>query len=223
MLITLMLFIDFRKAFDLVESHLLLRKLHHLGFSQNALELIKHYFTDRSQYVNYNNHASNKSDLHLGVPQGSILGPLFFSLFINDLALYMTGLNKKLFADDTTLYRSAKDCSILVNDFQFHKKPLTNINFNKLDLNWSKTFFMFIKNKKCKYPSFIDVDGSNISVVNSFKLLGVTLDDKLTFNDFINTTKKSVNTKLYSIKRLFYLSTSVKIQFFKTFILPYFN
>ena len=205
-----------------LNTPLLLRKLQHLGFNQNAIDLIKNYFTDRNQYVNYDNYTSTKSNVNLGVPQGSILGPLFFSLFINDLALYMTELKKKLFADDTTFYRSAKDSPTLINEFQHHIKPLLEwCSFNKLDLNWSKTFFMFIKNKRFKYPNSIDVYGNNIIVVNSFKLLGVTLDDKLTFNDFVNITKKSVNTKLYSIRRLFYLANSVKIQFFKTFILPY--
>ena len=85
-LINLLLFIDFRKAFDLIDSRLLLRKLFHYGFDTSALNLIANYFTDRFQTVKFNNKKSNLMSLNLGVPQGSVLGPLFFLLFINNLA-----------------------------------------------------------------------------------------------------------------------------------------
>jgi hypothetical protein len=88
---------------------------------------------------------------------------------------------------------------------------------------------MFVTNKRINLPKEIavckDINGTDIqvSVVNSFKLLGVTIDNKLNFSDHVSIVKKIVNRKLFSIKRLFYLCTSVKIHFFKTFILPYFD
>jgi hypothetical protein len=88
---------------------------------------------------------------------------------------------------------------------------------------------MFVTNKRIKLPKEIavckDINGKDIqvSVVNNFKLLGVTIDNKLNFSDHVSNVKKIVNRKLFSIKRLFYLCTSVKIHFFKTFILPYFD
>ena len=76
-LVSLLLFIDFRKAFDLVDSNLLLRKLHHYGFDTHACDLIRNYFLNRSQIVKYENAFSDKKSTDLGTPQGSILGPLF--------------------------------------------------------------------------------------------------------------------------------------------------
>ena len=223
-LVTLLLFIDFRKAFDLVDPKLLLFKLKLIGFKKNALDLIENYFDGRTQQVIYNNAKSNKTTVRLGVPQGSILGPLLFTIFINDLALSIRNMNKKLFADDTSIYKSMDDKDKIINEFEKSIKTLLEwCDFKKLDLNWSKTFFMFIKNKRINYPTSIRICGIDIKVVDSFQLLGVNIDSKLTFNNFISKTKKSVNCKLYSIKRLFYLSYSVKIQFFKTFIVPYFN
>ena len=223
-LVSLLLFIDFRKAFDLVDSNLLLRKLHHYGFDTHACDLIRNYFLNRSQIVKYENAFSDKKSTDLGTPQGSILGPLFFTLFINDLPFKIRNLRKKLFADDTTLYISNRDVNVLINEFKKAILPLLEwCTFNRMDINWSKTFFMFIKNKKFSYPNEIIINDCNVQVVDSFKLLGVTLDAKLNFSLFVSSTKKLVNAKLYSIKRLFYLSFNVKIQFFKTFIMPYFN
>ena len=137
----------------------------------------------------------------------------------------------KLFADDTTLGDADKDLNTLVNRFVEKLKVLLEwCKFNKLDINWSKTYFMFVTNKRVKLPKEIRVGTKfennkivdiNVSVVTSFKLLGVTLDNKLTFLEHCSNIKKIVNKKLYSIKRLFFLCTSVKIHFFKTFILPY--
>jgi len=222
-LINLLLFIDFRKAFDLVDSRLLLRKLFHYGFDTSALNLIANYFTDRFQTVKFNNKKSNLMSINLGVPQGSVLGPLFFLLFINDLA-FILELYCKMFADDTTLLDADSQLDILISRFKKRLEPLIDwCKFNKLDLNWSKTFFMFITNKRAKLPSEIEVDGNLIKTVDNFKLLGVTLDNKLNFSTHCSNLKKIINRKMYSIKRLFYLATSVKIQFFKTFILPYFD
>jgi hypothetical protein len=82
---------------------------------------------------------------------------------------------------------------------------------------------MFVTNKRVTLPKTVILSGCQVEVVNSFKLLGVTIDNKLQFTDYVSLVCKSINTKLYSIKRLFYLATSVKIQFFKSFILPYFD
>ena len=115
--IALLLFIDFRKAFDLVDANKLLLKLFHLGFDNNAIELIANYFKDRSQVVKLNNKLSSTLPIKLGVPQGSILGPLFFLLFINDLP-FLIDLTCKLFADDTTLYCYGQNPSVLISNFK---------------------------------------------------------------------------------------------------------
>ena len=132
-----------------------------------------------------------------------------------------------MFADDTTLYSSDENVERLIGHFK--AKTLVLIEWckmNRLDLNWSKTFFMFITSKRSQsvgLPKTIKIDGVDIQVVQSFKLLGVTLDTKLSFSKYANDIKLIAIRKMYSIKRLFFLSMSVKIQFLKSFILPYFD
>ena len=224
-LIAILLFIDFRKAFDLVDSKLLLLKLFHYGFDNDALALIENYFRDRQQQVKYRGTSSLFADIKLGVPQGSVLGPLFFLIFINDLP-FLLELLCKLFADDTTLYLLGDNLESLISKFKDNLKPMLDwCKFNKLDINWDKTYFMFVTNKRLgkKTPTVIPIDNSQVKVVENFKLLGVTIDNKLNFEKYSRDLRLSVNKKLYSIKRLFFLCTSVKIQFLKTFILPYFD
>jgi len=82
---------------------------------------------------------------------------------------------------------------------------------------------MFVTNKRIKAPKDIQIGNSRIQVVDNFKLLGVTIDNQLKFDMFTSEIRNTIVKKMYSIKKLFYLSTSVKIQFFKTFLLPYFD
>jgi hypothetical protein len=96
---------------------------------------------------------------------------------------------------------------------------------NRMDVNWSKTFIMIIKpsHMKISIPSEITCETTTISTVNNFKLLGVELSCNLDFSNFVSKICMLVNRKLYSIKRLFFLSNSVKLQFVKAFCLPYFD
>jgi hypothetical protein len=224
-LIALLLFIDFKKAFDLVDSDLLIKKLFHYGFSNDSLDLIKNYFFNRQQKVKVKDSFSDLLLNLLGVPQGSVLGPLFFIIFINDLAFLLKDLMTKLFADDTTLIDTHDNMDILITKFKKKLEILINwCKFNKLDINWAKTDFMFVTNKRIKAPKEIEISaGISVRVVEQFKLLGVTIDNKLNFETYASMIKKSVNRKLYSIKRLFYLCQSVKLQFFKSFIMPHFD
>lgn len=114
--------------------------------------------------------------------------------------------------------------NVLIDDFKKQLTPFKDwCKYNRLDVNWEKTFIMFVSNKRIKYPTSIQIEDKQVKVVDQFKLLGVTIDNKLNFLNYVSTLKNSIIKKLYSIKRLFYLSFKVKLQFFKTFIMPYFD
>ena len=108
-----------------------------------------------------------------------------------------------LFADDTTLSQANENVPKLISTF---KRGLRSLNIwcenNRLDINWNKTFAMFITNKHVILPTVIEFNGKKIEVVKSFKLLGVTIDNKLNFSKYVGELRKNVNKRLFSIRRL---------------------
>ena len=113
---TISVFLDLSKAFDTVNHNILLRKLEFYGIRGIALEWFKHYLTGRKQYVLYNNTQSSKQYITCGVPQGSVLGPLLFLVYINDIPNCLKYSKSIVFADDTTIFASCKNMNTLYNN-----------------------------------------------------------------------------------------------------------
>ena len=224
--IGMFLFVDFKSVFNVVHPFLLLYKLEHAyGFDKAALRLLRDYVSERTQAVKIGDAFSDKCGIDLDVPQGSSLGPLLFLIFINDLPFFLEYFLSVLFADDTTLSVESNVFDSLLTCFNISTVQLLEwCKFNLIDINWHKTKIMFVTNKrKITLPASIEIDGHCVEVVSVFKLLGVLIDNKLSFTQHVCSVKNSVNKRLYSFKRLFYLPLSVKLQFLKTFILPIFD
>ena len=122
---TLGIFIDLRQAFDTVDHHLLLQKLELYGIKNNNLKWFQSYLSNRKQFIKSNNESKNLEIIRCGIPQGSILGPLLFLIFVNDLQKSTKFLDPIMFADDTNLFYSNKDANTL---FKIANEELNGIN-----------------------------------------------------------------------------------------------
>ena len=139
------IFLDLSKAFDTIKHDILVDKMAHYGFRGIALDWFKSYLTNRKQFVEYNNRKSTIRLINSGMPQGSILGPIGFIIYVNDIPNSVPNLSLILFADDSSAFTSHKDLSTLNNIMNNGLSKLnTWFKSNKLSLNLKKTNFMLL-------------------------------------------------------------------------------
>ena len=223
------LFIDFAKAFDVIDHNLLLRKLEHYHLSNSTIKLIESFLTGRTQQVCINKHISTPEKVKFGVPQGSVLGPLLFSIYINDLPLYLS-CSCELFADDTTLYQCDRDLTNLSDSLQTSANELENwTKSNHMAINTIKTKAMLIttRQKRQNLQSSFDkimLQNKTISEVSEHKVLGVTIDNNLSWAKHISNTSKMLSKKIYQLARIKkFIGPHARKMFFAAHILPYFD
>ena len=196
------MFMDLSKAFDCIRHDLLIAKLHAYGFSREALLLVYSYLENRQQRVKINGSFSNYKHVQLGVPQGSVLGPLFFNIYINDLLLSIQETDICNYADDTTIYtcdmRLENVISMLEND-------------SKIIIEWFGNNYMKLNEDKCHFMIFgertnqdVVINIGNCTVDNSQeeKLLGVLIDSNLNFEKHVSNICKKAANKLFALSRM---------------------
>lgn len=173
-------FIDLSKAFDTIDHSLLLNKLERYGVRGLALAWLQSYLSDRNQYVHVNNINSMEAKITHGVPQGSVLGPKLFIMYINEISEVLNKSQCILFADDTSLYCSGKDPELLLNTVETELKILKKwFDVNKLSINLHKTKYIVFGNKVVNKPCRIKIGEVEIERVFVTKFLGINIDDKL--------------------------------------------
>ena len=180
-------FLDLSKAFDTL-NHILSSKLERYGIRGMALKSIKSYFKDRKEIVQFNNVSSVHNFIHCGVPQGSILGPLFFILYVNYLPNASQLAQPLLFSDDTSICYSHSDPEVVATVLN---EVIPNIDVwmkaNKLSINVDKTYVIFqLKQKKRTQDFSLSIDDKLITRKQQVKFLGVLLDKNLSWKPHIN-------------------------------------
>ena len=200
--ITCAIFLDIAKAFDSVNHQLLLKKLERYGVRGLSLQLINSYLSDRFQYTLIDNKTSSLLPITCGVPQGSVLAPLFFSVFINDLP-NITTMKTTLFADDACFSFGPNNINILEQKVNTELVKIgTWFQNNKLSLNIDKTNFILIHRRNQEINLQLKLNGSLLARKNKIKYLGVTIDQKLNWKPHISNCVTKLNKCLWAVSKL---------------------
>ena len=179
-------FLDLKKAFDTIDHKILLSKLEHYGFRGVASNWFCSYLSNRKQFTYVNGCNSHLGTINTGVPQGSVLGPILFTLYVNDMA-NASQLQPRLFADDTNIFASGRDIDALVQDTNIKLQKLHNwFKANRLKLSIKKTSHCIYSPKRNPPPYRVNVKiGEDIKHSSFVKYLGLTIDEKLTWEKHI--------------------------------------
>ena len=178
-------FIDLQKAFDTVDHEILLHELNYYGIRGIANSWFKSYLSDRRQYVSINGVDSNEVTMQFGVPQGSVLGPLLFLIYINDLNTAIKYCTTRHFADDTNLLIKNKSLKQLKKHLNLDLRYLYKwLKANKISLNASKTELIIFRhpNKEPKYELKVKIDGKRLFPTKYVKYLGILIDSYLNWS-----------------------------------------
>ena len=213
--------LDYAKAFDKVSHRHLLKKVQYYGVTGKTLEWIADFLHSRTQSVLVDGQQSNKTYVTSGVPQGSVLGPLLFLIYINDLPDCLTSTTTRLFADDSVVYRhisSPADSAKLQRDLDalqaWENRWLMRFNATKCQV-------IRITNKRNPVKASYTIHGHVLETVTSAKYLGVHLDSKLNFNHHVDSiVKKAKSTRAFFSRNLSHTSQRVKEAVYTTFIRP---
>jgi len=221
---TIGVFFDLKKAFDVCSHDILLMKLSRMGITGTALEWFKSYLSDRSQVVDINGHHSRSKNIKISVLQGSILGPILFLCFINDLHT-VTSLLTLMYADDTFSLDSHDNLHILAGKINEEiNKMAVWFRANKLAVNINKTKYIIFRMKGKKIENCPEIvynenepnqihDNSLITVLEryhdnhqnaecrSYKLLGIYLDEHLTLDAHVDHVCRKLTRYLYCIRQ----------------------
>ena len=192
---------DLSKAFDTLNHELLVAKLHAYGFTHSALSLIYSYLSNRWQRTKINNSFSTWTEILQGVPQGSILGPLPFNIYLNDLLFLDIESDLCNFADDNTLHVCDLSLNTVVDKLETSAKSVINwFEYNYMKLNESKCKLLISGNKE----EVIIASVGDTKIIESHKvnLLGIHIDRELKLNDHVNNSYKKAGKKLNALIRL---------------------
>ena len=219
------IFLDLCKAFDTVDHGILLSKLEYYGIRGLAHDWFSSYLTNRKQYVSINGTDSNLQNITYGVPQGSVLGPLLFLLYINDMTKTSKILEFHLFADDTNLFLSDKSIIALESKLNNELNLISTwLRANKLSLNIDKTNYVVFHSpqRKLHYNMNISISNKQIENENQVKYLGLFIDCHLSWKPHVHELAKKISRGiglLSKIKR--YVNLNILRQLYHCLVYPF--
>lgn len=220
------IFIDFKRAFETIDHNILINKLYLYGIRGDVLKWFKSYMSARKQRTCINGVMSDEREIKYGVPQGSVLGPILFILYINDLKQHLgQHCEIRMFADDTMLYVAEHDMDVMEQRLNSAMSLLDDwLSRNSMFLNPKKTFYMIFKNDQLRMDRDLTLKYRNVTIerVREIKYLGVFLDECLRFKKHVTYVEGKVGSKLGLLNRVGnFVGPCTRDLIYKTMIAPH--
>ena len=219
------LYLDIKKAFETVNIRLLLNKLYKYGIRNKSLKIITSYLHERTQQVKIRNSCSSFRNITMGVPQGSILGPILFIIYLNDLPKISDEMTCLSYADDTAIIfknKSSSHLQVTVDKLLLRISDWFNANF--LSLNVTKTYTQHYTTRSSDFKLKVSINNIAVEEKANLKYLGVVIDKSLKFTKHIANISNVISRNIGIIARVrYFLDKRTAHILYNSLILPYLN